>query len=243
MRAAAPQAAGRPVRIVVRERAAASGALVRETVATAALGTGFARLSVAAVAAGTGNRLGVRCEQTSAVEGDAFEVDQITLAQAATTDGSTRAGALWTAASANVKRVSALALGAPRDVVALRAYVDGRGASSGSQPVTGVVYAATATGAPGARVAATQTVTVSAGRAAGWMTLTFRTPVRLGAGTYWIGLHAGGSRTVLRYAAESASGALRYNGDAFADGAAAAFGTASTDAKALSLHAVGAWTP
>ena len=69
VRAAAPQAAGRPVRIVVRERAAATGALVKETAATAALGTGFARLSVAAVAAGTGNRLGVRCEQTSAVAG------------------------------------------------------------------------------------------------------------------------------------------------------------------------------
>lgn len=84
---------------------------------------------------------------------------------------------------------------------------------------------------------------MSAGRAAGWITLAFATPVRLAAGTYWIGLHTGGGTPVLRYAATTASGALRHNGDAYADGAAATFGSAGTDAKSLSLYAVGAWAP
>jgi hypothetical protein len=67
--------------------------------------------------------------------------------------------------------------------------------------------------------------------------------VRLAAGTYWIGLHTGGTAPVMRFAAESVSGAARFNADAYADGAAATFGAASTDAKSLSLYAVGAWTP
>ena len=47
----------------------------------------------------------------------------------------------------------------------------------------------------------------------------------------------------MRYVASSVAGALRYNADAYSDGAAATFGTASTDAKSLSLYAAGAWTP
>jgi hypothetical protein len=86
-------------------------------------------------------------------------------------------------------------------------------------------------------------VTIGAGRAAGWVKLSFAAPVRLAAGTYWIGLHTGGTTPVLRFAARPVTGALRYNSDAYADGAAGAFGTASPDAKSLSLYAVGAWTP
>jgi hypothetical protein len=242
VRAAAAQSAGRPVRIVLRERAGATGAVVKETVATATLGTSFKRLSVAAVAVTTGDTLGVRCEQMSAVTGDAFDADQMTLAPASGAGGDSVAGTIWTPGSAGAKRVSPLTLAAPRDVVSLQAYVDGKGASSGSQPVTGVLYAGTASG-PTTRVQATSAVTITAGRAAGWVKLAFAVPVRLAAGTYWIGLHTGGTTPVLRFAARPAAGALRYNADAYADGAAATFGTASSDDKSLSLYAVGAWTP
>jgi serine protease len=242
VRAGTAQSAGRPVRIVLRERVGATGAVVKETVATSTLGTTFKRLTVSAVAVAAGNTMGVRCEQTAAVAGDAFDADQMTLAPASGAGGDTTPGTVWTPASVGSKRVSPLALAAPRDLVSLQAYVDGKGAATGSQPVTGVLYAGTASG-PTTRVQATSAVTIAAGRAAGWVKLAFPTPVRVAAGTYWIGLHTGGTAPVLRFASRPVAGALRYNADAYADGAAATFGAASSDGKSLSLYAVGAWTP
>jgi serine protease len=242
MRAATSQAIGRPVRIVLRERVGTTGTVVKETVATSTLTGTFARLSVAAVAVTTGNTMGVRCEQTSAVAGDAFDADLMTLAPASTVGGNTTAGSVWTTASPNGKRASSFALTAPKDVVALQAHVDGKGAASGSQPVTGVLYAGTASG-PTTRIGTTTAATISAGRSAAWLRLSFATPIRLAAGTYWIGLHTGGTSGVMRFAATAVAGALRFNTDTYSDGAAAAFGTASTDAKSLSVYAVGSWAP
>ena len=125
--------------------------------------------------------------------GDAFDADLMTMAVASTIGGNTAAGSLWTASSVNSKRVSAMTLSAPRDVVSLQAYVDGKGATTGSQPVTGIPYAGTASG-PTTRLATTNAATISAGRAAGWIQLSLASPLRLAAGTYWIGLHTGGRR-------------------------------------------------
>jgi hypothetical protein len=183
--------------------------------------------------------MGLRCEETSAVSGDAFDADLMTLALGFTVGGSSTVGTVWTNASANVKRVSSFTLTATRDVASTRAYLDGRAATSGSAPVRAVIYAGTSTG-PTSRVATSSAATISAGRAAGWVALSFATPVRLGPGTYWIGLHTGGTTTVVRFAAEAVAGALRSNSDSYADGAASTFGTATTSDRRISMYAIGA---
>jgi hypothetical protein len=242
VRAATTQANARPVRIVLRERVGTAGAVVKETVATSTLTTAFKRLTVAAVAVTTGDTLGVRCEQTSAKSGDAFDADLMTVALATPVGGDTTVGAIWTGGTVNSKRASPFTLAAARDVVSLVAYTDGKYAATGSPPVTGVLYAGTASG-PTTRLATSAALTVTAGRAPGWLKLSFAAPVRLAAGTYWIGLHTGGTTVVMRYASQTVTGAMRMNTDAYADGAAATFGTATTYPNQLSLYAVGAWTP
>ncbi|MDX6683500.1 MAG: hypothetical protein QOG94_3539 [Solirubrobacteraceae bacterium] len=242
VRAAGAQSNGRPGRIVLRERAGSSGTVARETAASFTLGTTFKRVSVAAVAVKTGNTLGLRCEQTSAVAGDAFDADLMTVARATTAAGNTTAGTVWTSGLANVKRASSMTLSTPRELVSLQAYLDGKAATTGSQPVRGVLYAGTASG-PTTRVATSSAVTISAKRAAGWVKLAFSTPVRLAAGTYWIGLHTGASHAVMRFAAQAAAGALRTNADSYDNGATTTFGSATTDGKSLSLYATGSWTP
>ena len=73
-RAASASAVGKPVKITLRERNAAN-VTVREISTTATLGTQFTRLAVSADAAGSGNTLGMRLEQSKAVAGDAFDAD------------------------------------------------------------------------------------------------------------------------------------------------------------------------
>jgi hypothetical protein len=101
-----------------------------------------------------------------------------------------------------------------------------------------VVYA-DAAGAPGALIGRTNEVTIAAGRAPGWVTLGFASPVRLAAGSYWLGTHAGGTATVARYAYTAVADAFRRNGDAYGDGSSSPFGTPVADARQLSMEAVG----
>ena len=239
-RAASASAVGKPVKIVLRERNAAN-VTVREISTTATLGSRFTRLAVAADAASTGHTLGMRIEQTRAVAGDAMYADDLSLIRGFTVMGGTPVGSLWTNMSPDVKRVSPMHLTVFETVhvAKLRAYVDGRAATSGSQSVRGLVYANVAGGhGPAALLGQSREVTIAAGRGAGWVDFTIAPPLRLTPGTYWLGLHSG-PRVVARYAATATESALRFNGDSYANGPAATFGTASTDAKAMSMYAVG----
>jgi hypothetical protein len=149
---------------------------------------------------------------------------------------------LWTNLGPNVKRASSYGFIAPTtvDVSELRAHLDGRAATSGSQPIRGVIYATGASAyVVGDLVARTNEVTITAGRAPGWVTLKFASPVRLTAGFYALGLHSGGSTAVGRYAAVPSWGPLFYDSDAYSDGASSAFGTASVDGKHMSIVAIG----
>ena len=104
-RAASASAVGKPVKITLRERNAAN-VTVREISTTATLGTHFTRLAVSADAAGSGNTLGMRLEQSKAVAGDAFYADAMSLVRGRPIMGDTDPGAGWTRMSANTKRVS-----------------------------------------------------------------------------------------------------------------------------------------
>ena len=152
-------------------------------------------------------------------------------------------GTVWTGLTSNAKRASRVSFSAPAkaNVTAVKAYVDGRGATTGNQPLRGVIYSDSATG-PATPVATSSAVTVSAGQAAGWVTLSFASPVRLTAGSYWLGLHSGGTGKVARYAAATVSNALRYGtvADSYSDGASSPFGGTSLDSKQMSIVAIGA---
>jgi hypothetical protein len=156
--------------------------------------------------------------------------------------GTDVAGAVWTRMTSNSKRASRFSFSAPAAaaVTTIKAHVDGRGATTGSQPVRGVIYS-DSSGAPNKPLATSSQVTVSANQQAQWITLSFASPVRLTAGSYWLALHSGGSSAVARYAATTVSAALRHNTgtDAYSDGASNPFGGVSTDNKRMSIFAVG----
>jgi hypothetical protein len=233
-------AAGKPVQLTLRERTP-SGALVRDTTTTATLTASFARVGVAATASAAGNTLTLRVLQTGAAAGNVLQVDLVVVKRAGPAFGSTTAGSAWTALAPDVKRASRFAFSTPAalDVSHLQAYLDGRAATTGSQAVRGVLYADSG-GAPGALVARTADMTIAAGRAPGWVPLRFTAPVRLAPGAYWLGLQAGGSRAVARFAATAAAGGSRRNADVFADGATSPFGGATTEALLIPINAVGA---
>jgi len=124
------------------------------------------------------------------------------------------------------------------NVTKLTGYVSGLGAASGSQNVRAVIYANNA-GAPGALLGASNPVTITAGRAWGWVDFTFPTPVAVSAGTIWMGYIASGTSdlTQLRYLNQA--GAVRWNVDAggYADGPSNPFGTGNSSNKHYSLYA------
>ncbi len=155
--------------------------------------------------------------------------------------GNQVAGTVWTGMTTNAKRASKFSFATPAtaSVTALKAYVDGGAATTGSQSARGVIYS-DVSGAPRVPLATSTEVNISSGRAAGWITLTFASPVRLTAGTYWLALHSSGTSSVARYAATPVGGALRFNtGDAYADGASNPFGTAGMADKQMSIFAIG----
>jgi hypothetical protein len=69
------------------------------------------------------------------------------------------------------------------------------------------------------------------------------TPVSLGVGYYWLGLHSGDTHVVARFAWAARANSRLYNADAFADGASSPFGGQRTrDNEEISIHAFGEFT-
>jgi hypothetical protein len=120
----------------------------------------------------------------------------------------------------------------------LRAYLDGRGRATGSQSVRGVVYA-DAGGVPGALLRSTAAVTITAGRAPGWVDFAFSSPLSLAPGNYWLGTHSSASQQVARFSWDPRPSSRRYNLDAFTDGPSDPFGSGQLDNQEMSTHVVG----
>ena len=134
----------------------APGAVVKETVATSTLGTAFARLSVAAVAVGTGNRWACAASRPSAVAATRSTPTRSTLAPAPRRPAATRGRAPSGRPPRRTSSASRRSPSPPRATSSRCAPTwTAGGAAIGSQPVTGVLYAGTRE-RPGARVAATQ---------------------------------------------------------------------------------------
>lgn len=241
--AASSSTVGKTAAIVLRERTPA-GALVKETRTRTTLTTGWKRLAVTATAVGTGNTLGVRVEQTGATTGHAFLADRVAVRHASRLMGTRyltdyARGTSWTGLTANAKRASALTVTAPLELASVVAQLDGKGGGTGTQTVKGVVYK-DAGGSPGALVATTAQVSVSAGSAAKNVSLPLSVPVTLPAGTYWVGLHSGATASVARYLSSDSSAALRTNLDTYSGGASATFGTSTSNGdKSMVIYLTG----
>ncbi len=246
VRAATWSAVGKPAVIAIRELTPA-GAVVRDTKGVVKnLTNSWQQIWVEARTAQAGNRLSVRVEQRSAGAGNAFLVDHVRMYRAGQIMGpysdDAMTGYVPRGLDPNVKRGSAYSPGPwspngvvdcyaayPHDyeIVKLRVYLDGKGGGSGSQPIRGVVYDAFT----GKRLAATRTVAIAAGRAAGWVELPFAAPIAGtadGGSSFRLAVHAGGTSTIVRVHA-AAAGCTgcgdAYNKDVFSDGASASFGS------------------
>ncbi len=149
-------------------------------------------------------------------------------------------GGSFSAMSANTNRASPFTLFAPATVRKVFAYVDGKGATSGSQTIRAVLYR-NAGGVPAAYVTRSFDFTVPAGMSARWVPLYLAPPAQLGPGVYWIGLQSGTTNGVARFAWNSKPNSRRFNVDGFADGASDPFGSALVDDQQMSLLAAGSY--
>ena len=154
--------------------------------------------------------------------------------------GKSTIGGSFSAMSANTKRATRFRLSSSARVTKLRAYLDGRGATTGSQTVKGVIYA----DAGGEPAALGRTTTAGhdrrpAVRRAG-STWCSPTPISLGPGNYWLGLHSGPTHAVARYAWSTRANARRYNIDTYSDGPSNPFGGGRfSDDQEISIFAFG----
>ena len=152
--------------------------------------------------------------------------------------GKTTVGANVNVMTIETKRANRFGLSSAVRATRLRAYLDGRGRTTGSQNVRGVVYA-DAGGVPGALLRSTAAVTITAGRAPGWVDFAFSSPLSLAPGNYWLGTHSGASQQVARFFWDPRPSSRRFNLDAFADGASDPFGAGNLDNQDMSTHLVG----
>ena len=150
-------------------------------------------------------------------------------------------GGSFSAMSANAKRASPFTLYFAGTVRKLYAYIDGKGAGSGSQTVRGLLYRNGPGNVPGALVAPTFQFSVPAGMSSRWVPLYLAPPTKLNPGVYWLGLQSDATNRVSRFAWSSKPGSRRSNIDGFADGPSDPFGTAALDDQQMSIFAAGSY--
>jgi hypothetical protein len=150
------------------------------------------------------------------------------------------AGGSLSAMSANAKRASPFTVYFPVTVKKLSAYIDGGGATSGSQVMRAVIYRHSS-GAPRELVARSFQATIPAGRGPRWVDFYMPFPPRLQRGAYWLGLHSGATNGVARFAWDPVASSRRFNGDNFADGPSNPFGSAALDNQQMSIFASGSY--
>jgi hypothetical protein len=144
--------------------------------------------------------------------------------------------------NADYKRGSKFTINQAFKLIGLSAYLDGLGASTGSQQVLMELYS-DSSGVPGTRLAVSNTISIVAGQVAGWVH--FSTPATsLAAGTYWIVIQTGATTGIIHDYGASASGGSWYgNADPFStSGGSNPFGSGTPGSgSTMSVYAV--YTP
>ena len=124
---------------------------------------------------------------------------------------------------ADFKRGSKVSLGQSATLIELSAYMDGGGASTGTQSVRMELYA-DSSGVPGALVASSDERVIPAGMAAGWVHFTMP-QTALAAGSYWLVIHSGATGGIARDFGGSTANTWYGNSDTYSDGGSNPFGT------------------
>jgi hypothetical protein len=137
--------------------------------------------------------------------------------------------------AANQKRGSKFTLPDKATLLGFSAYLDGGGATTGSQTVRMVLYRDN-NGVPGGRWAQSNIVTIAAGTPGRWVN--FSAPATpLDPGQYWIVLHTGDTTGIARNRGGDGPANWYGNLDAFADGPANPFGPGAAGTGTLSVKA------
>jgi hypothetical protein len=152
--------------------------------------------------------------------------------------GRQTSGTQWFVMSANAKRSSRFVLASGGQVTDLVAYLDGRGASRGSQQVRFALYG-DQSGEPGGLIAQTTIGTIAAGAVGAWMDLPLTSPVRLPSGIYHLAILSGDTARVAEYSRAPLAGGLRSASDTFSDGASNLYGPAASDDYQIAIYATG----
>ncbi len=159
--------------------------------------------------------------------------------QETATFGKTTVGALADYFGLERKRVNRFALPAPGSVSKLSVYLESAG-TAGQQVLKGLIYA-DSSGAPGALLGVSEQLTFTSTSAPGWYGLVFSSPVKLAAGSYWIGVITGATGHVAGFRYDTVAGSRDYNLNNYLSGPTNPFGSVTTDAEQTSIYAT--YTP
>jgi hypothetical protein len=151
------------------------------------------------------------------------------------TFGKSTVGQYATGFAADRKRVNRYSIAAGGSLTKLSIYLES-GGTSGQQAIKGIVYADNG-GQPGALLGVSEALTFASTSPAGWYDLTFPSPLRLAAGSYWIGVITGGTSNVAAYRYDWVEGARMYNSNPYSAGPSDPFGAAASDGYQTSLYA------
>lgn len=151
--------------------------------------------------------------------------------------GKTSVGASLAQLSANKKRGSAYTASTDMDLTDVYAYLAGSGAA-GSQTIRAGIYDMS-NGVPNNLLGSSPEQTVAGNAAGAFVRFTLSTPVHVTAGqTYVLTLLTGDTNAVVDLSLDP-TGGFFVDDDTYADGFSAAFGTATTDPRGISIYATG----
>jgi hypothetical protein len=163
------------------------------------------------------------------------EVETVTAKPATGTCGKTTIGKSSAALLSNLKRVNKCVLPVNATVSQLTVYL-GHTSTKGQQVIKGIIYA-NSSGKPGALLGTSSQLTFTSENASGWYPLAFATPLKLAAGTYWIGMITGASQNVGAERYDKVTSAQAVNTNSYAAGPSNPFGSFKTNSEQMSLYA------
>jgi thermitase len=164
---------------------------------------------------------------------------QTGVVQAVHTFGRTSVGSSSDSFAANRKRVSLYALPATGSVSKLSIYLE-PGGVSGQQVLEGIVYA-NSNGKPGSLLGTSGQLTFASTNSPGWYDLIFAKPLKLAAGSYWLGVITGSTSYVAGFRYQSVSSGRDYNTNIYNSRPTNPFGAFNSDREQPSLYAT--YTP
>jgi subtilisin family serine protease len=138
---------------------------------------------------------------------------------------------------ANFKIVHSATLPAAGSVSKLSVYAIPGINSPSPQALKAVIYADSG-GSPGALLATGTEVTYAGStNGSGWFSLPLATPVKLSAGTYWLGFITSTTTKGMGYRYDSVANSRAFNENSYASGPTNPFGTVTKDSEQASLYA------